>query len=285
MYLIQIGLTGWGDHPDLYVSTAREKLQDYSAHFPVVELDAAFYAIQPIKNSLKWIKETPDNFQFVVKTYQGITGHLRGDLPFDSSEEMFELYRQSIMPFKEAGKLSMVLAQFPPWFQCNKESVQYIRKVREELKDFEVVIEFRHQSWYSPEYKASTLQFLKENHFHHSICDEPQSGDGSIPLVPVATSNKVLVRLHGRNTYGWVNPGNNVKWREVRYLYDYNIEELTSLKSVCEHLKKQAKEIVVLFNNNSGGHAANNAKTFQRMLGLDFQGLAPKQLDLFEGDF
>lgn len=283
--MIQIGLTGWGDHPDLYVSSAKERLQDYSAHFPVVELDAAFYAIQPIKNSIKWIKETPDNFQFVVKAYQGITGHLRGDFPFDSLDEMFELYRQSIMPFKESGKLSMILAQFPPWFQCNKESVQYIRKVREELKDFDVVVEFRHQSWYAPEYKDSTLQFLKENHLHHSVCDEPQAGDGSIPLVPIATTNKVLVRLHGRNTYGWINPGNNVKWREVRYLYDYNKEALSSIKNVCEQLEKQANEVVVLFNNNSGGHAASNAKTFQNMLGLNFEGLAPKQLDLFEGDF
>lgn len=283
--MIQIGLTGWGDHPDLYVSSARERLQDYSAHFPVVELDAAFYAIQPIKNSLKWIKETPENFQFVVKAYQGITGHLRGDFPFDSIDEMFELYRQSVMPFKNSGKLSMILAQFPPWFQCTKENVQYLRKVREELKDFEVVIEFRHQSWYSSEYKNSTLQFLKENGLHHSVCDEPQAGDGSIPLVPIATTNKVLLRLHGRNTYGWVNPGNNVKWREVRYLYDYNREELSSIKGICEYLEKQAKEVVVLFNNNSGGHAANNAKMFQSMLGIDFEGLAPKQLDFFEGGF
>lgn len=283
--MIQIGLTGWGDHPDLYVSSAKERLQDYSAHFPVVELDAAFYAIQPVKNSVKWIKETPDNFQFVVKAYQGITGHLRGDLPFNSLEEMFELYRQSILPFKEAGKLSMILAQFPPWFQCNKESVQYIRKVREELKDFEVVIEFRHQSWYAPNRRPATLQFLRENHLHHSVCDEPQAGEGSIPLVPIATTNKVLVRLHGRNTYGWINPGNNVNWREVRYLYDYNKEELSSIKNVCEQLEKQETEVVVLFNNNSGGHAANNAKTFQNMLGLNFEGLAPKQLDLFEGDF
>lgn len=283
--MIQIGLTGWGDHPELYVSSAKERLQDYSAHFPLVELDASFYAIQPIKNSLKWIKETPDNFQFVVKAYQGITGHLRGDFPFGSIDEMFELYRQSVIPFKKEGKLSMILAQFPPWFQCNKENVQYIRKVREELRDFEVVIEFRHQSWYAPEYKASTLRFLKENGLHHSVCDEPQVGDGSIPLVPVATTNKVLVRLHGRNTYGWLNPGNNEKWREVRYLYDYNEEELTSIKSVCEHLEKQANEVIVFFNNNSGGHAAKNAKKFQKMLGLDFDGLAPKQLNLFEGDF
>lgn len=281
--MIKIGLTGWGDHPDLYTASKKEKLQDYSSHFPVVELDASFYAIQPLKNTLKWLKETPDNFQFVVKAYQGITGHLRGESPFNSPKEMFEIYRQSIIPFKEAGKLSMVLVQFPPWFQCEKENVDYLLRVREELRDFEVAIEFRHQSWYSPELKNRTIDFLKTHSFHHTVCDEPQVGSGCIPLVPIATTNKVLVRLHGRNTYGWINPGNNEKWREVRYLYDYNKEELLAIQKNCEQLQKQANEVVVLFNNNSGGHAAKNAKAFQQMLGVEFKGLSPKQLDLFEG--
>ncbi len=283
--MIRIGLTGWGDHPDLYVSSAKEKLQDYSANFPVVELDASFYAIQPIKNAQKWIRETPDNFQFIIKAYQGITGHQRGEIPFPSKGEMFEAYRQSIQPFQEAGKLAMVLVQFPPWFHCEKENVQYLRQVREELKDFDVAIEFRHQSWYSPEYERGTIDFLRENGFHHSVCDEPQVGEGSIPLVPIATSQKVLVRLHGRNHYGWLNPGDNDKWREVRYLYDYNKEELLYIKRVCEQLDRNTSEVFVLFNNNSGGHAAKNAKAFQQMLNLHFDGLAPKQLDLFEGEF
>lgn len=281
--MIKIGLTGWGDHPDLYVSSAKEKLQDYSAHFPVVELDTAFYAIPSKKNIEKWIKETPDTFQFVVKAYQGMTGHLRGDFPYDSLEEMFEQYRESIMLLKETGRLSMVLAQFPPWFQCDVGSVNYILKLREELKDFEVAVEFRHQSWYSAQYREKTIHFLKEHHFHHVVCDEPQVGEGCIPLVPVPTTNKVLVRLHGRNTYGWLNPGNREKWREIRYLYDYNKEELTAIKKICEQLHKQAKEVIILFNNNSGGHAAKNAKTFQRMLDIEFEGLSTKQLDLFEG--
>ena len=80
--MIQIGLTGWGDHPDVYNSSSskKEKLIDYSAHFPIVELDATFYAIQPERNIRKWIEETPDNFRFIVKAYQGMTGHHRGEL-------------------------------------------------------------------------------------------------------------------------------------------------------------------------------------------------------------
>ncbi|TQR18391.1 DUF72 domain-containing protein [Psychrobacillus vulpis] len=281
--MIKIGLTGWGDHPELYVSSAKERLQDYSAHFPIVELDSSFYAIPSKKNIEKWIKETPDNFQFVVKAYQEITGHQRGESQFSSKEEMFEVYRQSIAPLQENGKLSMVLVQFPPWFRCEKGNVEYILRVREELKDFEVAIEFRHQSWYSSPFKEGTINFLKSHHFHHTVCDEPQVGEGCVPLIPIATSEKVLVRLHGRNTYGWLNPGNNENWREVRYLYDYNKEELSAIQNVSEQLHKQAEDVVVLFNNNSGGHAAKNAKAFQQMLRIDFEGLAPKQLDLFEG--
>ncbi|MFC2677496.1 MAG: DUF72 domain-containing protein, partial [Lacticaseibacillus rhamnosus] len=37
----------------------------------------------------------------------------------------------------------------------------------------------------------------------------------------------------------------------------------------------------VIFNNNGGHDAAANAQQFIDMLGLDFPGLAPRQLDLF----
>lgn len=286
--MIVVGLTGWGDHPDLYSSESKtsEKLIDYSAHFPVVELDAAFYAIQPERNMRKWIRETPDNFQFVVKAYQGITGHLRGESPFESMEEMFDLYRKSLIPLVEANKLSMVLVQFPPWFDCQKKHVDYINEVNTQLNDYPLAIEFRHQSWYYPEFKQKTISYLKDHHWIHSVCDEPQAGEGSIPLVGVSThEDQVLVRFHGRNLHGWRNPGNDQKWREVRYLYDYNAEELNQLAEVVRSLEQQTKQVTVLFNNNSGGHAASNAKQFIKLLNLEYQGLAPKQLGMFEGEW
>ena len=232
--MIQIGLTGWGDHPDVYspFSSAKEKLLDYSAHFPIVELDATFYAIQPEHNIRKWISETPDNFQFVVKAFQGITGHQRGELPFTSSDEMFQLFRLSIKPLQDAGKLAMILVQFPPWFDCTKEHVDEIRNIRGKLNGFDIAIEFRHQSWYSTKYMDQTLAFLRELNAIHSVCDEPQAGQGSIPLVPVSTrSDKVLFRVHGRNVYGWRNTSGDAKaWRKVRYLYDYTDQNYRKFK-------------------------------------------------------
>ena len=121
--MIYIGLAGWGDHDDLYMNgTQRQsKLEVYAGHFPIVEIDASFYAVQPLRNMEKWVSETPPAFRFVVKAFQGMTGHQKGFDPFQSKEEMFEAFRLSLAPLQKANKLAMVLCQFPPWFDCKKE--------------------------------------------------------------------------------------------------------------------------------------------------------------------
>lgn len=287
--MIQIGLTGWGDHPAIYqpASKSNEKLMDYSAHFPVVELDATFYAVQPARNIQKWIDETPDHFRYIVKAYQGITGHHRGELPFTSLDEMYELFKISIEPLKAAGKLAMILVQFPPWFDCTKENVDQIRYVCEKLNGFDIAIEFRHQSWYSSAFIHKTIAFLKELHVIHSVCDEPQAGLGSIPLVPISTrEDKVLFRLHGRNVHGWRNTtGDSEAWRKVRYLYNYNEEEFEEIAAVTNKLAATTDEVFVIFNNNSGKHAAKNAQYFKKKLKIEYENLTPKQLGFFEGEW
>lgn len=285
--MIYIGLTGWGDHPTLYseVTSARDKLFDYSGHFPVVEVDTSFYAIPNRVNVEKWCNETPENFQFVLKAYQGMTGHLRDDLPYETRNDMFNAFIECADSFQQHGKLAMILVQFPPWFDCSAKNVQYIRYVKQQLARFPIAIEFRNQTWYAGEVRERTLEFLQEQNLIHTVCDEPQAGSGSVPLVPAATSNKVLLRIHGRNIHGWRNSGSNENWRKVRFLYDYNEEELQGLAAHIRMLQNQAKDVYVLFNNNSGDHAAPNAKRMQQILDLQFEGLAPKQLKLFEGDF
>jgi len=285
--MIKIGLTGWGDHPSIYRtnSTRRDRLFDYSSHFPIVELDTSFYAIPSQQNIEKWINETPDTFQFIVKAYQGMTGHLRDENPYESRNEMFEAFRQCASTFQKANKLAMILVQFPPWFDCSVKNVNYIRFVKQQLEDFPIAIEFRNRTWYSAERSHETIRFLRELGFIHTVCDEPQAGIGSVPFVIEATNEKALVRIHGRNVYGWRNSGSTENWREVRFLYDYNKEELTELSHKIIKLEQLCKEVYVLFNNNSGHHAADNAKNLQQMMNINFEGLAPKQLDLFGGEF
>lgn len=283
--MIQIGLTGWGDHDSIYAADTKthEKLQEYSSHFPVVELDSSFYAVQPIRNMEKWVKETPENFQFIVKAFHGMTGHdgEEKENPFETIAEMFQAFRESIEPLQRAGKLGAVLFQFPPKFDCTQEHVQYIRYCKKQMKDIPVALEFRNQSWYEERFQQQTLDFMKQEGWIHAIADEPQAGVKSVPFVPLVTvKDKTIIRLHGRNVHGW-NYSGNANWRKVRYLYEYSEKELTAIAEEVKRLEKQCNEVIILFNNNSGRHAAGNAKQLQQMLGIEFDGLASQQLGLF----
>lgn len=280
---INIGLTGWSDHPSLYEESVRshEKLQAYASHFPVVEVDTAFYAIQKQTYYEKWVKDTPRNFSFVIKAFRGLTGHDREKRSKQELHELMEAYKESIEPVVKAGKLNALLFQFPPWFDVKKENIQKMRQIREWLKDYPVAIEFRNQSWYREAYRERTLSFLEEEGFIHTVCDEPQAGEGSVPAVVRATNkDKTLIRLHGRNVHGWEKNGHK-DWRAVRFLYNYNEEELKNWVPSIEKLLKESNSITMLFNNNSGHDAAANAKEMMGHLGVSYEGLNPRQLDLF----
>ncbi|MFC7748873.1 DUF72 domain-containing protein [Paenibacillus thermoaerophilus] len=300
--MIVIGLAGWGDHDSLYEQGIRgSKLSTYAEHFLTVEVDSSFYAIQPARVTAKWVDETPSEFRFVVKAYQGMTGHERrrggggrsglsaggasgadADFgPYASEEAIFAAFADSLAPIREAGKLGAVLFQFPPWFDCTREHVQRLCRVRELASDWPAAIEFRHQSWYSPEYRERTLAFLREQGWMHAVCDEPQVMPGSVPIVPAAThSEGTVVRFHGRNAAGW-RASNAPNWREVRYLYDYSERELAEWKPLIQSLEAQSRNVYVIFNNNSGGHAAGSAKKLMALLGQRREPDIPRQMELF----
>ena len=281
---IRIGLIGGGDHPFLYAnhSKPREKLSEYASHFPVVEVDTAFYAIQPQSHYEKWVQQTPQAFSFVIKAFSGLTGHDREKRTVQEARELMKAYEESIQPVVEKGKLNALLFQFPPWFDVNKQHIQKLRLIREWLKDYPLALEFRNQTWFQPAYIEQTLYFMKEHDWIHTICDEPQAGIGSVPRVLETTHpSKALVRFHGRNTHGW-NKNGRSDWRSVRFLYNYNEEELQEWADRIQEIKEKTPEITLLFNNNSGGDAAHNAKQMQQLLNITYDDLNPRQMDLFQ---
>ncbi|MFD2925751.1 DUF72 domain-containing protein [Halobacillus naozhouensis] len=281
---IEIGLTGWGDHPTLYQDHTRpeEKLASYASHFPVVEVDTAFYAIQPITHYQKWLKQTPDRFSFVIKAFQQLTGHDREMRSVQAARDLVKRYEESIQPVFEAGKINALLFQFPPWFDVKKEHIKKLRLLKEWLEPYPLALEFRNRTWFEPQYKEQTLAFMKAHEWIHTICDEPQAGEGSVPLVAEPTHpTKTLIRFHGRNVHGW-NKNGRKDWRKVRFLYRYNKQELTEWAERIRMLEKQTPHITTLFNNNSGGDAADNAKQFQELLAINYADLNPRQMDLFQ---
>lgn len=282
--MIHIGLTGWGDHHWLYadLTNKKDKLITYASYFPIVELDATYYAIQRHTTIEKWCDETPEAFEFVVKAHQYMTGHADYRAHYESIKNVFTEFKEMLVPMESRGKLAFVLLQFPPWFDCNQKNIRYVKYAVEQLKPYKIAVEFRNQTWFSSQYKEDTLNFLHDNNVIHSICDEPQAGVGSIPFVNRVTDSTAFIRLHGRNVHGWTQKDRSQQeWRDVRYLYDYNIDELSWLKQQVEILKHKTKDVYIVFNNNSGGHAAGNAQKFIDMMGIKYEGLSPKQLKLF----
>ena len=101
--MINIGLTGWGDHDTLYEDLQRktDKLITYASHFPIVELDATYYAIQPERNIRKWIKETPERFEFIVKIHQALTLHADFHDYAETRQSLFFFFFDMLQPLMD----------------------------------------------------------------------------------------------------------------------------------------------------------------------------------------
>lgn len=282
--MIRIGLAGWGDHDDLYPARtpAKDKLAWYAGYFNVVEVDSTFYAVLGEEVYRRWLAETPSDFTFIIKAYQGMTGHSRGKSPFGGPGDMFQAYLDSIRPVVEAGRLKAVMFQFPPWFDCTAEHVRQLRAIRKWMGNLPLALEFRHQSWFTPANRECTLAFMRKEGWIHIVCDEPQIGQGSVPTVLEPTHSELtIVRMHGRNAAGW-SQASAPNWREIRTLYRYSLEELQDWVGMLEQLlSKGTKEICMIFNNNSGGDAASNALDMMGLLGQSPRELPPRQIDLF----
>lgn len=279
--MITIGLTGWSDH-DLIVTHPRKKLEEYASHFPFVEMDTSFYGIPSEKTIQSWLEKTPENFQFIPKAFSAMTQHSDYMKYYSSIEEMFDTFKVRFYPMLAANRIKTFLFQFPPFFHCSEKNIHYLIQVSQLMGTLPVAVEFRHASWLNEENRENTLKLLERLFFIYTVVDQPQTPGNSVPKV-IATTNKnlALYRLHGRNYSGWLNASDDPAWRANRTLHDYSTEELTDIKAETLELEQTTKEVAVIFNNNSGGHAAKNAKELQEILNIDFEGLNPMQLDLF----
>lgn len=277
--MIRLGLTSFNEH-DTLTGKKRSTLYEYAGYLPFVEMDTAYYGIPRQESVTEWTKSVPDNFRFVMKVYSGISCQGEWQQYYQNEQEMVTAFLTSMQPMIESGKLYAFLVQFSGTFSCTKENVQYLEKIRHWFADYPLAIELRNGSWYAEKYLKQTLSFMKKNEFSLVIVDEPQIPTNPVPFFPFVTSEQfVLFRLHGRNAAGWM--ANDKDWRKKRTLYRYNTDEIADLSEAVEKIAGSAKEVGVIFNNNSGGDAAGNLLEMKAALGIEYDQLNPKQIDLF----
>lgn len=293
---IYYGTSSWTD-PTLLKSKAfypadagnpEKRLRFYAEHFPLVEVDASFYALPSERNAALWAERTPDHFIFNVKAFGLMTQHAVNtkslpeairemlpedvaskarvyprDLPRDALEAVWDMFAGALRPLAEAGKLGAILYQFPQWFAASRDNVAYLRELAER-SPAQPAIEFRGAGWMKEGKQQRTLDTLRDIGATYVVVDEPQGFKTSVPPVVAATSpDLAMIRFHGHNAENWEKRGITAADR-FKYLYDE--EELRRWVAPAQELASESKQLHVLMNNCYADYGVRNAAQFGEML-------------------
>ncbi|MFP4364204.1 MAG: DUF72 domain-containing protein [Spirochaetia bacterium] len=235
---IFIGCSGFSyDHWDenFYPSelSKNKRFEYYTEQFSTVELNVTFYRTPKEQTFHRWYEKSPDNFRFAVKGSRYITHLKRLKDPKEHVQYLFS--RINIL--KE--KLAVVLWQFPPRFEYNKER---FHRFIDELEKYDVyhAFEFRHKSW------MENIEGLLPDKKNYTLvrADWPEY------LSDITEGGFAYIRRHGGGSY-------NV---------DYDHSFLQNDAEYCKKVQEQGKDVFIYFNNDANGYAPKNAKEVEDMI-------------------
>lgn len=290
MRQIRVGTASWTDKTLLAsgwyppsADTPEKRLAHYAGQFPLVEVDATYYSPPAERTANLWAQRTPADFTFNIKAFSLLTGHptrpaaiykdLRPatdkknlyphDLTPQAYEEVWTRFLSALDPLVQAGKLGVILFQFPPWFTIRRSNKEYLLEVAERCSPLRVAVELRHESWFHGDNQAETLEFLRKHRLPYVCVDMPQGHRSSVPPVVAATADLAVVRFHGHSD----------KWtsRNIydRFGYLYSQEELAEWAPKLRGLAEEAEQTHALLNNCYSDYAQRNAAQLIDLLGAD----------------
>jgi uncharacterized protein YecE (DUF72 family) len=293
---VLFGTAGWTDRSlvksGLFypagASSPQARLEHYSRHFALVEVDATYYALLPPATTANWVEWTPPGFCFDVKAHPVLTGHpidvakLPSDLkqqferaglakrayperlPEELRLELEVRFAALLEPLIQASKLGSVLAQFPPWFTATRGNSKRIELLRERFAGVKIAVEFRHPSWLLPERRERVFDLLRQNQLAYVVVDEPvREGHGVPAVFEVTDPDLAVVRFHGQNVAGWTKRGASVG---ERFDYLYTPDELAAWTDPVRRLAGEARAVHAVFNNCVRNYAVLNAKGLSVLL-------------------
>ncbi len=295
---IRIGTASWTDPtmtaPGVFYPTgqdsAEERLTYYASRFPLVEVDATYYALPSRRTSELWVERTPPDFTFDIKAHALMTGQptetkrlpkdLRTalspelaekpriyarDLPEELKGAVWEWFLDGVEPLRAAGQLGSVLLQYPRWFFTSSENRDLILDAQDRLGDgVRCAVEFRNGTWFNEKNIERTLRFLEDHKLPLVMVDGPQGFKSSVPPIAATTSAELaVVRFHGRRAETWEATGIPTVER-FRYLYDR--DELGEWVPRIRKAAAGAKETHVLMNNCYANYGSTNARELAALL-------------------
>ena len=230
----------------------KDFLEFYAEHFRVLELNFSYYRIPDSSQSRQMITKSGGKLEFVIKAYRQMTH----EISENSLTEILPKFMEGISPFVDAGRLGVILLQFPQSFHYVPENRLYLKSLIETLSPSPVSIEFRQREWL----KESVYETLRELGAGFVCVDEPPL-PSLIPPVVINTSNSGYIRFHGRNSKKWYGTDSR-----TRYDYLYSEDELKAWVPKIRELAKRTEKLFVFFNNHAKAQAITNAKMLINLL-------------------
>lgn len=268
--------------------SAEQRLRFYASQFPLTEIDGTYYAPPSERQAQLWAQRTPAGFRFDVKAYSLLTGHptrprslwtdyreqlpdevlqkrnvYAHHLPPEMLEEAFQRFAAALRPLHDAGKLGAVLFQYPQWFVPKRENRKQVERLREQLPDYLVSVEFRSPMWLAEQRdRERTLSMLEDAGLVFVSLDAPAASE--LPrLIAVTNPELFMVRFHGRNDDSWSERSLSAA---ERFRYLYSTEELEELVRPIEEHIAEARETHLLMNNCYRDYAVRNAAELRDLL-------------------
>jgi len=213
--------------------------KEYFKHFKLVEIQQTFYRIIPEDTLERWRREAPDDFEFTVKAFQGISHpirsptwrrsglELKGDEKYGNlqpSKEVMDSWEITRKACKILGARICVI-QLPKGFKDTEENIRNAKEFFSNIdrEDLEIAIELR--GW-----KDENIKRLCEE-FDLIDCRDPFA---SRPTY-IGQRSISYLRLHGSP------PGSKM------YSYRYTDDDLSKLAKMVREIG--GRESYVLFNN------------------------------------
>jgi uncharacterized protein YecE (DUF72 family) len=288
---IKLGTASWTDKPlieagTFYPHEARTpeaRLRYYATQFPLVEADTTYYGLPTEQLARSWVERTPPGFTFDVKAYSLFTQHptpvqrlpkaiqevlpprlaakrqfYRDEAPPKIVDLCWSTFVDALLPLLNAGRIGVVVFQFPKWVFPGADSHRYLEEVRERLGPYRAAVEFRSDLWMDAEHQEQTLALLGDLGFTYVCVDEPQGFHSSVPPIAAVTTPELgFVRFHGRNAEMWEARTGSAS---ERFDYYYRATEFDEWAARIARIAEEAAEVHLVMNTNNYDQGPVNAR-------------------------
>lgn len=237
--MIRVGTAGWSisrNSAELLPGTGSH-LERYARVLPCAEINSTFYRSSRLSTYERWAASVPETFQFSVKAPRAITH----DAALRCTPAQLQTFLNEVQTL--GSRLGPILFQLPPKGAFDGSVAKTFFSILRDLYNGAIVLEPRHESWFSSEGNA-LLEEFRISRVAADPARTPAAGH------PAGDGGMVYYRLHGSPR---------------TYYSSYTPEYLRELAGT---LRRSAETAAVwcIFDNTASGAAVANALTLMEDL-------------------